>query len=276
MKHAAIVFLFWATGSGQEFPFAGRWVPRLPENQEILQQLVLSYEPGPGGRFRCGDRTGTLYTLAVDGTPSPAAAPETMASMEKHAEREYSVKVWSGERTISTESVTVSEDGQTLTRRVTHYQTGGKMRNEIRTYSREKEENQPEVSPEGARKSGPAPVEPIAGRWRWLEGEKKLEQSPQVITITEGASLTLSSPLHEITVHPGGKEAEIAFRGPASQKLKASAQRPGPGHLSIAVRGNGKPLWNLDFKLEAGAKTMAVTATQADRPGRTQVIYERQ
>lgn len=242
------------TLAAQDLPYAGKW--KMNPAKSDFGQTTITYEQLPSGEMQAS-AAGQTYTFKMDGKDHPAFFGADAAWTSLGPTSWQTVWKLNG-KVLSTDTLTLSADGKTLTVRSQGTKPNGETLDDTVVSER--------VS------GGPG----LAGKWR----TKNLKSSsPSVLEIAasgaDGVMFRIVDMQLTCDAKFDGKDHPCTGPtiGPGWTVMVA---KQGARGLDMTVKNNGKPVFQTSYTVSADSNTLTEHGTAAGTNEKTTVVYERQ
>jgi hypothetical protein len=255
LRIAAVVLLASSvTAQTANPPYAGRW--KLNTAKSDFGQLTATYEAVAGGGFKVS-MDGVSYTFTTDGKEVTTPWGTMQSVKAVNATTWQSTNKVNG-KLFSTDTITLSADGKTLTVESKVVQPAGGTADNTMTFTRAS--------------GGPG----LAGTWK---AAKMSSNAPGLVDIAvKGANGIVFKFVDQ------GATCDGAFDGkphPATGAMfptgwTCTFSKSGANGFSVAFNKDGKPMYGSTFTVSADGKTMTEVGGAVNTKEKIKAIYEKQ
>jgi len=237
-----------------EPPYAGRW--KMNPEKSNLAGTTVTYTQLPSGEMQFSGE-GVTFRFKIDGNDYPDGMGDTGAWTSTGDKSWQTVWKLNG-KTLSTDAVTLSDDGNTLIIQTTGTKPNGEQINDTSTYHR--------VS------GGPG----LAGKWK---SETYKSASPNTLEFTPSGENGLVFKMVEMDLTCESKldGKDYPCSGPSlGPGWSIMLTKSGGRTLNMTVNKDGKPFYKYIFTTAADGKTMTETGGPTATKEKTKIILEKQ
>jgi hypothetical protein len=237
-----------------DLPYAGKW--KMNPAKSDFGETTITYEQLPSGEMQA-TAVGQSYKFKPDGKDYPAIFGSTAAWKSLGANSWETTWKLNG-KLLTTDTLTVSADGKTLTVNSKGKKPNGEMLDDTTVMERV---------------SG---TTGLAGKWK----TKNLKSTaPSVLEITPSGADGIVFKIVDMDLTCNGKfdGKDHPCTGPTlSTGWTSSFANAGPRALDMTIKNNGKTLFKLSYSVSADGKTLTENGTATAANEKTKVVYDRQ
>lgn len=237
-----------------DLPYAGKW--KMNPAKSDFGETTVTYVQLPSGEMQA-TMAGESYKFKIDGKDYPAIFGNT-AAWKSLSPTSWETTYKLNGKVLTTETLTLSADGKTLTVNSKGKKPNGEMIDDTIVSER--------VS------GGPG----LAGKWK----TKNLKSAaPSVLEITPSGTDGVIFKIVDMDLACNGKfdGKDHPCTGPTlAPGWTASFANAGPRGLDMTIKNNGKTLFKLSYSVSADGKTLTESGTATAANETTKVVYDKQ
>jgi len=242
------------TAAAAEHPYIGKW--KMNPAKSDLGETTVTYEQLASGELQA-TAAGESYKFRIDGKDYPAVFG-TAVAWKAMGPTSWQMDSKVKGAVVSTDTLTLSPDGKTLTVNTRGTKPNGEKMNDTVVAER--------VS------GGPG----LAGKWKT---KNMKSAAPSVLEFAASGSDGLAMKIvdQEITCQGKLDGKDYPCSGPtlASGWTAAFANATARG-LDATLKTNGKVVFKLSYSVSADGKTLTENGTATGANERTKIVYDRQ
>jgi hypothetical protein len=256
MRSRALVTVLVAASvaAAAQSPFVGRWKMNLAKSN--FGETTMVYEQLPSGEMR-STAAGQSYTFRIDGKDYPAVFGNTVAWSTTGPSAWQTVWKMNG-KTVATDTLTLSSDGNALTIRSTGTKPNGDPIDD---------------TVEAARVSGGPGLQ---GKWKT---KKATSGSPNVVEFAASGKDGLAYKVVDmgLTCDSRTDGRDYPCSGPTLGKgWTLAITNTGPRSLAMTIKNGGHAVYTINSTVAADGKTLTETQTATATNEKVTIVYDRQ
>ena len=242
------------TLAAQDLPYAGKW--KMNPARSDFGQTTTTYEQLPSGEMQA-TAAGQTYKFKMDGKDYPAIFGGTASWTSLGPSSWQTVWKLNG-KVLSTDTLTLSADGKTLTVRSQGTKPNGEMMDDTLVAERAS--------------GGPG----LAGKWK---AKNLKSSSPSVLEIAASGSDGLMFRIvdMQLTCEAKFDGKDHPCTGPTiGAGWTVMLAKQGTQGLDMTIKNNGKVMFKTSYTVSADGKTLTESSTPMGANEKTIVVYDRQ